>query len=573
MQQVSEKVSYKGSELLLKALEQEGVEYIFGIPGGVVLPIYDAIAANENINHVLTKHEQGAVHAAEGYAKTTGKVGVALTTSGPGATNIITGLTDAYYDSMPIVVFTGNVPNTLLGKDAFQESDILAMTRPCTKHNVIVRDIKELLPAVKEAFHIAKTGKPGPVHVDITKDVVMQTMEFDYPEEVNLIGYHPYPQINPSTVDKVLSELERAERPVILCGGGIVLSETMPELIELSEKFDIPVASTLMGLGGFPGSHRNFLGFTGMHGRYWANLAISNCDLLLILGARLGDRHTGVLSGYCPKAKIIHVDIDPNNLGKNLSTDIEIYADLKMTLSMILDASRDYAMPDNTAISRKEWRDTIENYKNERSFENAPQETDRLKASEVIRKIYEFSKYDSIVATEVGQHQMWAAQYFNSDSPRSFVTSGGLGTMGFGLPAAIGAQLGNPNRQVVLIAGDGSIQMNIQEIATAIVYNLPVKIFVINNGYLGMVRQWQGFMFNRYSESKIFSPDYIKLAEAYGAKGFRAESKEGFEDTIKAALSEPGVVIVDCVVEEEDDVYPWVPVGNCNNEMLLEKRK
>lgn len=572
MVETAEKVKYKGSELLLKCLEQEGVEYIFGIPGGVVLPIYDAIAGNDNIKHILTKHEQGAVHAAEGYAKTTGKVGVALTTSGPGATNIITGLTDAYYDSIPIVVFTGNVSNALLGKDAFQESDITSMTRACTKHNYIVRDIKDLASTVKEAFYIASTGKPGPVHVDITKDVVMDMAELDYPESADLPGYSPYPEINPVYAEKIVNELKHAKKPVILCGGGVVLSNTTGELIALSEKFDVPVASTLMGLGGFPADHPNFLGFTGMHGRYWANMAITNCDLLLILGARMGDRHTGVLNGYCPNAKIVHVDIDPNNLNKTLSADVYVYGDLQSVFKMVQDASQDTVLDEETVVARRDWHGEIEKFKNGRTQAH-PEAGSKLGPAEVIRKVYECSAPNSLIATEVGQHQMWAAQYFNKNNTRSFVTSGGLGTMGFGLPAAIGAQLGNRDNQVVLFAGDGSIQMNIQEIATAVVYDLPVKIFVINNGFLGMVRQWQGHMFNRYSESKIFSPDYVKLAEAYGATGFRVENRENYEEVIKAALSTPGVVIVDCVVEEEDDVYPWVPVGNCNNEMLMEKTR
>lgn len=559
-----------GAEILLKSLEQEGVEHIFGIPGGVILPIYDAFH-NSTVQHILTKHEQAAVHAAEGYAKSTGKVGVALATSGPGATNTVTGLTDAYYDSVPIVVFTGNVPTSALGNDAFQESDIVSITRACTKHNYLVRDVKELASIVKEAFYVAKSGRSGPVLVDLPKDVIVSSCEFNYPENIKLRGYKPYPEFDEKLIKKCIEEINNSKRPVILCGGGIVSSDSNKELIMLSEKFNIPIASTLMGLGGFPAKHKNFLGFAGMHGNYSANLAISNSDLLIIAGSRLSDRQTGVVKEYCPNAKIIHIDIDPTSLNKNVDVDFDIQGDLKQVLTSFLNQSESITLSNCKIENDLNWWKEIEQTKQvEQSKNNIC--TQSLTPGEVISKVYELANKDAFFATEVGQHQMWAAQLFNSDTPKSFLTSGGLGTMGFGFPAALGAQMANPDKQVIVFAGDGSIQMNIQELATAATYNLPVKIIIVNNGYLGMVRQWQDYMFKRYSQSKIFSPDYITLAKAYNAKGFVIDNREDLETTIKEALEYQGVAIVDCRVNEEDNVYPWVPVGYANREMLTEAK-
>lgn len=554
-----------GAEILLKSLEEEGVEHIFGIPGGVILPIYDAIFHNKKIQHILTKHEQAAVHAAEGYAKSTGKVGVALATSGPGATNTVTGLTDAFYDSVPIVVFTGNVASSALGNDAFQESDIFSITRGCTKQNYVVRDVKDLAATVKEAFYIARTGRPGPVLVDLPKDVVVGTCVFKYPEKVDLPGYNPRPEICRETVLKVIDEIKNAEKPVILCGGGVTISDSSEELRIFSERFNIPVASTLMGLGGYPAQHENFLGFAGMHGNYWANMAISHSDLLVILGSRLSDRQTGVTTQYCPNARIIHIDIDPTSLNKNIQANLTLQGEIKEVLTLLLTNSENM-----DSVNKTEWWNEVNGYKNEaKQFNNTNSE--QIRPYELIEKVFELSNDDAIVTTEVGQHQMWSAQAFNKNHPRTFLTSGGLGTMGFGFPSALGAQLANPERQVIAIAGDGSIQMNIQELATAVVYGLNVKIVVVNNGYLGMVRQWQNFMFDgRLSQSKLFSPDYITLAKAYGVGGFRVEKKQDLEATLKEAFSYTGPAIIDCPVVEEDDVYPWVPVGKANKEMLLE---
>lgn len=558
-----------GAEILLKSLEAEGVEYIFGIPGGIVLPIYD-VFHDTTVKHILTKHEQGAVHAAEGYAKSTGKVGVALTTSGPGATNIVTGITDAYYDSVPIVVFTGNVSNVALGNDAFQESDIVGITRSCTKHNFSVRDVKDLAVTVKEAFHIAASGRPGPVLVDITRDAIIGKCAFNYPEKINLLGYNPNYKIDQAFFSQIMDDIQKAKKPVILCGGGVVSSNSIQELTSISEKFDIPVASTLMGLGGFPGSHKNFIGFSGMHGKYWTNIAIHDCDLLIILGSRLSDRQTGVTSKYAPNAKIIHIDIDPVSLNKNITANTLLLGNIKEILALMLKKSALIHYSEQQKEERKLWWKQILDLKQETIANRAPNDTEYIRPSELIRKVYELSDENAIICTEVGQHQMWSAQFFNKNNARSFITSGGLGTMGFGYPASIGAQLANPDKQVITIAGDGSFQMNLQEIATTVVYDIPVKVIVVNNGYLGMVRQWQGYMFDRYSESKLFSPDYELMAQAYGIKGFRIEKREDLESKLKEALAHPGPVIVDCLVEGEDDVFPWVPVGNSNKEMLTE---
>lgn len=567
--EISKKVM-NGSEIFLKCLEEEGVEHIFGIPGGVILPIYDAIYANKNISHILTKHEQGAVHAAEGYAKSTGKVGVALATSGPGATNTVTGLADAYYDAVPIVVFTGNVLTSMLGNDAFQEADMVSITRACTKHNYIVRDITELASVIKEAFYIAKTGKPGPVLVDLPKDILTGSTEYYYPKNINLLGYEPYPETNEDDVLKITEALNHSEKPMVLCGGGVVISDSMNELVEFSETYSIPIASTLMGLGGFPAQHENFVGFSGMHGNYWANLAIYGCDLLIILGSKLSDRQTGIVEQYCPNAKVIHIDIDPIALNKSIKGDITIQGEIKQILKLLLDFSKTNPVSLEKKEKRADWMSEINKYKNEAN-NYKKKETSKLKPEEVIQKVYELSNEDAFVTTEVGQHQMWSAQLYNKNYSRRFITSGGLGTMGFGLPASLGAQLANPGKQVILFAGDGSIQMNIQELATANTYNLPVKIIIVNNGYLGMVRQWQNLMFKRYSETKIFSPDYMALAKAYGIGGFTIESREDLSK-LEEALSYPGPALINCIVEEEEDVYPWVPVGKGNKEMLMEAK-
>lgn len=562
-----------GAEIFIKCLEAEGVEHIFGIPGGVVLPVYDEIGKTDKIKHFLTKHEQAAIHAAEGYAKSSGKVGVAIVTSGPGATNTVTGLADAYYDSVPIVVFSGNVSASVLGDDAFQESDIFAITRQCTKHNFIVRNIKDLSRIVKEAFYIASTGRPGPVLVDITKDAIFGKVEYDTNPTINLPGYNPMPELDINSVFKVIEEIENSKKPVILCGGGVVISNSYNEVVELSKRFEIPVASTLMGLGGFPASDENFLGFAGMHGRYWANHAIANADLLIILGARMSDRQTGVIKEYCPNAKTIHIDIDAASLNKNLYVDFAVHADLKHILSVILKNTEATELTTEQKNARSEWRKLIESYKAEAKSFAKTENTQYPSPDDVIKKIYELTENDAFIVTEVGQHQMWSAQLYSKDSPRRFLTSGGLGTMGFGFPAAIGAKIANPEKQVVLIAGDGSFQMNLQEIATVIQYDIPVKVIIINNGYLGMVRQWQNHMFEgRLSESKVFSPDYIKLTDAYGGKGYKAENIQELEQKLNEALSNPGFAIIDCMVESHEDVYPWVPVGNPNTEMIMEKK-
>lgn len=561
-----------GAEILIRSLKEEKVEHIFGIPGGVILPIYDQLYQNRDIEHILTKHEQGAVHAAEGYAKSTGKVGVALTTSGPGATNTVTGLCDAYYDSVPIVVFTGNVTTAALGTDAFQEADIVSITRSCTKHNYIVRDVKELASVIKEAFYIARTGRPGPVLVDLPKDILTSSCDYKYPSEVNLLGYKPETELDGSKVEEIFEKLHSAQKPLILCGGGVVASNSLNELTSLSEEFSTPVVSTIMGLGGFPGQHENFVGFSGMHGNSWANLAIYNSDLLLILGSKLSDRQTGAVSEYCPSAEIIHVDLDPISLNKNLKSDITLQADVKEVLESLLNMAKTSPLAESKKQARADWKAQLQQFKQEGLKYRKHNSNGTLKPEEVIEKVYEYSNEDAFITTEVGQHQMWAAQYYNKNHSRRFLTSGGLGTMGFGLPAALGAQLANPGKQVILFAGDGSLQMNIQELATANTYELPVKVVIVNNGYLGMVRQWQHLMYDRYSQTKIFSPDYMALAQAYGIGGFTVKSKDDFK-TLKEALNYPGPALINCIVESEEDVYPWVPVGKSNKEMLMEAGK
>lgn len=563
-----------GADILLKSLESEGVEHIFGIPGGVVLPVYDAICRHNKIKHFLMKHEQAAVHAAEGYAKSSGKVGVALVTSGPGATNTVTGLADAYYDSVPIVVIAGNVSSKVLGNDAFQESDIFAITRQCTKHNFIVRDIKDLARTIKEAFYIASTGRPGPVLVDITREAVYGSTEYIPADQMELPGYNPKPSLDINSVYKVIEEIQNSKQPVILCGGGVVISNSYDEVLALSQRFDIPVASTLMGLGGFPANDESFLGFSGMHGTYWANHAIANSDLLIILGARMSDRQTGILlQEYCPNARTIHIDIDPASLNKNLYVDLAVHADLKNILTLILKNTVAIDLTKEQKEARAEWKKQINSFKEEATkFKICKSET-HPRPDELIAKIYELTEHDAFISTEVGQHQMWSAQLFNKDCSRRFLTSGGLGTMGFGFPAAIGAQIANPGKQVVVIAGDGSFQMNLQEIATVVAYDIPVKVVIVNNGYLGMVRQWQNHMFDgRLSESTVFSPDYIKLADAYGTKGYRVENSSELESILKDAFAQPGFAIVDCAVKTDDDVLPWVPVGNPNSKMIVEKK-
>jgi acetolactate synthase-1/2/3 large subunit len=558
-------VKIKGTEILLECLKREKVKVIFGYPGGSVLDLYNSLYDSE-IEHILVRHEQGAVHAADGYARVTGDVGVCLVTSGPGATNTVTGLATAYMDSIPLVVFTGQVPTMLIGNDAFQEADIVGISRPCTKHNYLIKDVAELPRVIKEAFYIARSGRPGPVLIDLPKDVVNQTLEFNYPEKIDIRGYKPTYKGNRRQITRAMDEILKAKKPVIYAGGGVILSNASNELTSFAKKLNIPVTMTLMGLGCFPGTNPLSLGMLGMHGTYRANMAVTNCDLLFAIGARFDDRVTGDLNTFAPFAKIIHVDVDPTSISKNIKVDVPIVGDSKEILSQILALLVEKKVK---KAERKKWLLEIEHWKSKHSLDYNMSDT--IKPQFVVEKIYELTKGRCIVSTEVGQNQMWAAQYFSFDKPRKWLTSGGLGTMGYGLPAAIGAQVAAPKETVIDIAGDGSIQMNIQELATAVQYNLPVKIAILNNHCLGMVRQWQQLFYNkRYSQSTFERhPDFVKLAEAYGAVGLRARKPDEVEDVIRKALSVDRPVIMEFIVDKQECVYPMVPAGAPISNMML----
>lgn len=557
-----------GAQIFLECLREEGVKEIFGYPGGVILTIYEALYNCDFIKHYLVRHEQAAIHAAEGYARVTGKPGVALVTSGPGATNAITGIANAYYDGYPLVVFTGQVGSNQIGNDAFQEADIVGITRSCCKHNYLVKDVKDLPRTIKEAFHIATTGKPGPVVVDMPKDMLGATSIFEYPETVKLPGYNPTYQGHPKQISKALKLLCEAERPVILAGGGIVASDAVDELIEISEKLHAPVTNTLMAKGVYPETRERSLGMLGMHGNFWANHAVSNCDVLFAIGTRFNDRITGCLKRFAKDAQIIHIDIDPCSINKNVKVDIPIIGDAKNVMKAMLEEfnANNYEIH---ADVKQSWLEQINEWQKKMPcFEH---NTDRLSAISVIQKLYELTKdMDPIVCTEVGQHQMWAAQLYKVNKPRRFVTSGGLGTMGFGFPAAMGASVGCPDKIIINVAGDGSIQMNIQELATCVEYKIPVINVIMNNGYLGMVRQWQEKLFDKhYSQTKISGPDFVKVAEAYGAKGFRVTKEEDIIPVLQQAIECREPVFIDFVVEECEMVYPWVLAGNPLNKVLL----
>ncbi|WP_438444601.1 biosynthetic-type acetolactate synthase large subunit [Gorillibacterium sp. sgz5001074] len=552
-----------GSEILLRCLLLEGVECVFGYPGGAVLYIYDAMHGNPDFHHLLTRHEQGAIHAADGYARTTGQVGVCIATSGPGATNLVTGIATAFMDSVPLVVITGNVATSLIGTDAFQEADITGITMPITKHNYLVRDVKDLPRVIHEAFHIANTGRKGPVLIDIPKDVSAHMAEFKPADaKVNIRGYNPTTDPNKKQVDKILSAIEQAERPVILAGGGIVYADASAELLEFVNKTRIPVTTTLLGLGGFPSGHELWMGMPGMHGTYTANMAIQNCDLLISIGARFDDRVTMKLEGFAPKAKIAHIDVDPAEIGKNVPTDIPCVGDVKYVLQ--------YANTKAKAANSQAWIEEIQKNKTEVPLRYKDSD-EELKPQWVIELLNETTKGDAIVTTDVGQHQMWTAQYYKFNRPRSFVTSGGLGTMGFGFPSAIGAQMGNPDTLVISINGDGGMQMCSQELAICAINKIPVKIVVINNQVLGMVRQWQEIIYeNRYSHIDLAgSPDFVKLAEAYGVKGLRASNKEDARRAWEEAMATDGPVLVEFVVRKHENVYPMVTQGKTIGEMLM----
>ena len=560
-----------GSQAIIKCLQEEGVDTIFGFPGGAVIDLYDELL-DSDIKHVLVRHEQGAVHAADGYARATGQVGVALLTSGPGATNGVTGIATAYMDSIPIVVFTGQVPRALIGNDAFQEVDIVGITRPCTKHNYLVSDPNELVATIREAFYLAASGRPGPVLIDLPKDVVASMMSFPEKKPIKMKTYQPTVDPHPGQVEKACKSCLKAKRPMLYIGGGVILSNANKELTELAEKLSIPVTMTLMGLGGFPGTNPLSLGMLGMHGSYASNMAVAKSDLLISVGARFDDRVTGRLDAFAPHAEIIHIDIDPTSISKNVDVDIPIVADCKHALRAMNSWFDDSKQFDKKTIKEKHkpWVEQVTQW-NEKHPLTYHEEGDIIKPQYVIEVLNKLTGGDAIITTEVGQNQMWAAQFYKFNEPRRLLTSGGLGTMGYGLPAAIGAKLAFPDKTVIDVAGDGSIQMNIQELATARQYGAAVKVAILNNGYLGMVRQWQELFYNkRYSATVMeVTPDFVELARAYGAVGLRAKTKDEVEPVIKEALATDNLVIMDFAVSREEGVFPMVPAGKATTEMLL----
>ncbi|MCJ2187378.1 biosynthetic-type acetolactate synthase large subunit [Novosphingobium beihaiensis] len=557
-----------GANILVESLVKQGVEFVFGYPGGAVLPIYDALFGEERIRHILVRHEAGAAHAAEGYARSTGKPGVVLVTSGPGATNAVTGIADAFLDSIPLVVITGQVPTALIGSDAFQEADTVGISRHCTKHNYLVKDPADLAAIVDEAFQIATTGRPGPVLIDIPKDVQIAMAAWHGGPAQRRQRYAPRTQGAIEEIEDAVAMIAAAKAPVFYTGGGVINSgpRATALLRELQAKTGAPVTSTLMGLGAFPADSTDWLGMLGMHGTYEANMTMNQSDLIICVGARFDDRVTGRLDAFAPNSKKIHIDIDRSSINKTVPVDLPIIGDCAEVLQQILDVWGDRKPQDLTA-----WKDRIDTWRQKKSL-SFPDNRDAIMPQLAIQRLFALTKpKDPIISTEVGQHQMWAAQHFHFFSPNKWLTSGGLGTMGYGLPAAIGAQLGNPDSLVIDIAGDASIQMNIQELGTATQYRLPVKIFILNNEWMGMVRQWQELTYeSRYSNSYSDSlPDFVKLAEAYGWKGIRITRESELDDGIQAMMDYPGPVIVDCCVHNEANCFPMIPSGASHTEMIL----
>lgn len=559
-----------GAQILLESLKREGVDVLFGYPGGAVIDIYDELPRHPEIRHVLVRHEQGAVHAADGYARASGKVGICLVTSGPGATNTVTGIATAYSDSIPLVVVTGQVPTRLIGNDAFQEVDIVGITRPCTKHNFLVKDVSKLALTIRQAFYLARSGRPGPVLVDLPKDVVQARAAFAWPEDIYMRSYNPTYKPNLNQLRRTVEELTQARRPVLLSGGGVIMSNAADEVAALARRLHIPVACTLMGLGGFPATDPLSLGMVGMHGTYAANLAINNADLLVCAGARFDDRVTGKLAAFAPKARIVHIDIDPTSIRKNVEVDVPVVGDCKLALAGIMEICEARLAGRDWAAEHAEWVRAVTEWKQSKPLGYQKSENS-IKPQQVVEALRELTRGDAIIATEVGQHQMWAAQFYSFTKPRTLLTSGGLGTMGYGFPAAIGAQFALPDKMVITVAGDASLQMNIQELATAVAYNLPVKVVILNNRHLGMVRQWQELFYNHnYSSTNMEAqPDFVKLAEAYGAEGYRIEKPADLLPELEKALATPKPAFIDVVVEREENVYPIVPAGAALDEMLL----
>jgi len=564
------RVELTGAEIFTRCLTEEGVDLIFGYPGGAVLHIYDALYQQEDVSHILVRHEQGAVHAAEGYAKSTGKTGVALVTSGPGATNAVTGIADAYMDSVPMVVFTGQVPTSLIGNDAFQEVDTIGITRPCVKHNFLVKDVSDLAETIKKAFYVASTGRPGPVVVDIPKDVTAAKTEFKYPKTVKMRSYNPTVKGHPRQIKKALELILTAEKPMIYTGGGVLTSGASKQLTDFTRLLGAPITNTLMGLGSFPASDKQFVGMLGMHGTYEANMGMHHCDVLIAIGARFDDRVTGNIEKFCPHARIVHIDIDPASISKNVQVDVPIVGDVGTVLKeMIKGLKESKKKLDPTAL--KAWWKQVDEWRSEDCLKY-DRESKLIKPQFVVETLHKLTKGDAFVTSDVGQHQMFAAQYYGFNKPNRWINSGGLGTMGFGLPSAMGAQLAHPDSTVACITGESSIQMCIQELGTCRQYALPIKILNLNNGFMGMVRQWQEFFYQgRYAMSYMESlPDFVALAESYGHVGMRIEKPEDVEGALKEALKmKDRLVFMDFITDPEENVYPMIPAGAGQNEMIL----
>ena len=566
----------RGAEIFCRALKDEGVKHLFGYPGGAVLHIYDALYKQNDVEHILVRHEQGATHAADGYARATGKPGVVLVTSGPGATNAITGIATAHMDSIPLVVFTGQVPRKMIGNDAFQEVDSIGITRPCVKHNFLVNDVKALATIIKKAFYIATSGRPGPVVVDIPKDVTADSCEYEYPENINMRSYSPVIKGHPGQIKRASKLILSAKKPMIYSGGGVILSEASKELTEFTRILNYPITNTLMGLGAYPATDQQFIGMLGMHGTYEANMAMHNCDVLVAIGARFDDRVTGDLEKFCPYAKIIHIDIDPSSIAKNVPVDIPIVGDVKHVLkdlNKILNNAKNKLDENRNELELwwkqiREWA-SIDCLKYDRT-------SSIIKPQYVVEKLWELTNGNAYITSDVGQHQMWAAQFYKFDKPRRWINSGGLGTMGFGLPSAMGVKLAFPNETVACITGEASLVMCIQELSTCLQYGTPIKIINLNNRYMGMVRQWQEFFYSgRYSHSYMEAlPDFVKIAESYGHAGIRIEKSGDVENALKEALSmKDKTVIMDFITDQTENVYPMIASGKGHHEMHLSSER
>ena len=559
-----------GAEIIVRFLKDEGVEHLFGYPGGAVLHIYDELYKQDDVKHILTRHEQAATHAADGYARSTGKPGVALVTSGPGATNAVTGIATAYLDSIPMVVITGQVPTSLIGNDAFQEVDAVGITRPCAKHNFLVKDVKDLAVTLKKAFYIATTGRPGPVVVDIPKDVTADRTKYSYPKRISMRSYNPVSKGHKGQVKRAINMMLKAKRPIIYTGGGVIIDNASKQLTDMARLLNAPVTNTSMGLGGYPATDRQFVGMLGMHGTYEANMAISHCDLLIAIGARFDDRVTGNIEKFAPRAKIIHVDIDPASISKNVRVDIPIVGGVNNVIKDMIKLIKESDLKSDADAIEKWWKQ-IDEWRGKECL-RYKDSNKVIKPQYVVESLYKVTRGEAFVTSDVGQHQMWAAQFYKFDKPRRWINSGGLGTMGFGLPAAMGVQVAHPKSKVACITGDGSIQMNIQELATCMQEKLPVKVLCLNNNFLGMVRQWQEFFYDeRYAEVNMeVQPDFVKLAEAYGHVGMNITDPADVEEAIREAFKmKDRMVFMNFATDPKENVYPMVPAGAGLEEMLL----